>query len=45
MGQSGQAPAGGQVDTGGKIRSHKILRHPARRHEVTLLSFHGERER
>ena len=29
------------VDTGGKIRSFNILRHLARRHEVTLLSYYG----
>ena len=29
------------VDTGGKIRSYNILRHLARTHEVTLLSYYG----
>ena len=29
------------VDTGGKIRSYNILRHLARKHEVTLLSYYG----
>ena len=29
------------VDTGGKIRSYNILRHLARQHEVTLLSYYG----
>ena len=29
------------VDTGGKIRSYNILRHLARDHEVTLLSYYG----
>ena len=29
------------VDTGGKIRSYNILRHLARSHEVTLLSYYG----
>ena len=29
------------VDTGGKIRSHNILKHLARSHEVTLLSYYG----
>jgi polysaccharide biosynthesis protein PslH len=29
------------LDTGGKIRSYNILRHLARRHEVTLLSYYG----
>ncbi|MGO8796752.1 MAG: glycosyltransferase family 4 protein [Candidatus Sulfotelmatobacter sp.] len=29
------------VDTGGKIRSFNILRHLARDHEVTLLSYYG----
>jgi polysaccharide biosynthesis protein PslH len=29
------------VDTGGKIRSYNILRHLARAHEVTLLSYYG----
>ena len=28
------------VDTGGKIRSYNILRHLARRHETTLLSYY-----
>jgi glycosyltransferase involved in cell wall biosynthesis len=28
------------VDTGGKIRSYNILRHLARRHELTLLSYY-----
>lgn len=27
------------VDTGGKIRSFNVLRHLARNHQVTLLSF------
>lgn len=31
------------VDTGGKIRSYNILRHLARTHEVTLLSYYGGR--
>jgi glycosyltransferase involved in cell wall biosynthesis len=31
------------VDTGGKIRSFNILRHLARSHEVTLLSYYGGR--
>jgi glycosyltransferase involved in cell wall biosynthesis len=31
------------VDTGGKIRSFNILRHLARNHEVTLLSYYGGR--
>lgn len=31
------------VDTGGKIRSYNILRHLARGHEVTLLSYYGGR--
>jgi len=31
------------VDTGGKIRSFNILRHLARHHEVTLLSYYGGR--
>lgn len=31
------------VDTGGKIRSYNILRHLARHHEVTLLSYYGGR--
>src|ERR1700689_324713 len=29
------------VDTGGKIRSFNILRHVAREHEATLLSYYG----
>jgi polysaccharide biosynthesis protein PslH len=29
------------VDTGGKIRSYNILRHLARNHNVTLLSYYG----
>jgi glycosyltransferase involved in cell wall biosynthesis len=29
------------VDTGGKIRSYNILRHLAKKHEVTLLSYYG----
>jgi len=29
------------VDTGGKIRSFNILRHLARKHEVTTLSYYG----
>jgi glycosyltransferase involved in cell wall biosynthesis len=29
------------VDTGGKIRSYNILRHLAREHEVTLISYYG----
>jgi len=29
------------VDSGGKIRSFNILRHLARQHEVTLLSYYG----
>src|SRR2546430_17397018 len=29
------------VDTGGKIRSFNILRHLAKDHEVTLLSYYG----
>lgn len=29
------------VDTGGKIRSYNILRHLARNHEVTFLSYYG----
>lgn len=29
------------VDTGGKIRSYKILRHLARTHAVTLLTYYG----
>jgi glycosyltransferase involved in cell wall biosynthesis len=31
------------VDTGGKIRSFNILRHLARNHKVTLLSYYGGR--
>jgi glycosyltransferase involved in cell wall biosynthesis len=31
------------VDTGGKIRSFNILRHLARHHQVTLLSYYGGR--
>src|SRR5271166_5967877 len=31
------------VDSGGKIRSFNILRHLAREHEVTLLSYYGGR--
>jgi glycosyltransferase involved in cell wall biosynthesis len=31
------------VDTGGKIRSFNILKHLARHHEVTLLSYYGGR--
>lgn len=31
------------VDTGGKIRSFNILRHLARDHEITLLSYYGGR--
>jgi glycosyltransferase involved in cell wall biosynthesis len=31
------------VDTGGKIRSFNILRHLAREHKVTLLSYYGGR--
>ncbi|HKV81093.1 MAG TPA: glycosyltransferase family 4 protein [Candidatus Sulfotelmatobacter sp.] len=31
------------VDTGGKIRSFNILRHLARNHEATLLSYYGGR--
>jgi polysaccharide biosynthesis protein PslH len=31
------------VDTGGKIRSYNILRHLARSHSVTLLSYYGGR--
>jgi len=31
------------VDSGGKIRSYNILRHLARRHKVTLLSYYGGR--
>jgi glycosyltransferase involved in cell wall biosynthesis len=29
------------VDTGGKIRSYNILKHLARKHAVTLLSYYG----
>ena len=29
------------VDTGGKIRSYNLLRHLARNHPVTLLSYYG----
>ena len=29
------------VDTGGKIRSYNILRHLARSHQVTLVSYYG----
>src|SRR5579863_121574 len=29
------------ADTGGKIRSYNILRHLARHHQVTLLSYYG----
>jgi len=32
------------VDTGGKIRSFNILRHLARAHTVTLLSYYGGRK-
>jgi glycosyltransferase involved in cell wall biosynthesis len=32
------------VDTGGKIRSYNILRHLARSHQVTLLSYYGGRK-
>jgi glycosyltransferase involved in cell wall biosynthesis len=32
------------VDTGGKIRSYNILRHLARAHTVTLLSYYGGRK-
>ena len=32
------------VDTGGKIRSYNILRHLARSHSVTLLSYYGGRK-
>jgi glycosyltransferase involved in cell wall biosynthesis len=32
------------VDTGGKIRSYNILRHLARGHAVTLLSYYGGRK-
>jgi len=32
------------VDTGGKIRSYNILRHLARSHNVTLLSYYGGRK-
>lgn len=31
------------VDTGGKIRSFNILKHLAKHHEVTLLSYYGGR--
>jgi glycosyltransferase involved in cell wall biosynthesis len=31
------------VDTGGKIRSYNILRHLARKHEVTFLSYYSGR--
>lgn len=31
------------VDTGGKIRSYNILRHLARAHSVTLISYYGGR--
>lgn len=31
------------VDTGGRIRSYNILRHLARTHSVTLLSYYGGR--
>jgi len=31
------------VDTGGKIRSYNILKHLARDHEVTVLSYYGGR--
>lgn len=31
------------VDTGGKIRSYNILRHLARTHQVTFLSYYGGR--
>ena len=31
------------VDTGGKIRSFNVLRHLARNHDVTLLSYYGGR--
>jgi polysaccharide biosynthesis protein PslH len=31
------------VDTGGKIRSYNILRHLARAHDVTLLTYYGGR--
>jgi polysaccharide biosynthesis protein PslH len=31
------------VDTGGKIRSYNILKHLARDHQVTLLSYYGGR--
>jgi glycosyltransferase involved in cell wall biosynthesis len=29
------------VDTGGKIRSYNLLRHLAKKHDVTLLSYYG----
>jgi len=29
------------VDSGGKIRSFNLLRHLARQHQVTLLSYYG----
>ena len=29
------------VDTGGKIRSYNLLRHLARNHQLTLLSYYG----
>jgi polysaccharide biosynthesis protein PslH len=32
------------VDTGGKIRSYNILRHLARSHSVTFLSYYGGRK-
>lgn len=32
------------MDTGGKIRSYNILRHLARSHQVTLLSYYGGRK-
>ena len=32
------------VDTGGKIRSYNILRHLARTHQATLLSYYGGRK-
>jgi polysaccharide biosynthesis protein PslH len=32
------------VDTGGKIRSYNILRHLARTHSVTFLSYYGGRK-
>jgi polysaccharide biosynthesis protein PslH len=31
------------VDTGGKIRSYNIMKHLARAHELTLLSYYGDR--